>query len=93
MSSEVSGWPSEGEETMQETGSPDARSKGPVASEDGCSAAPDLASQLEDLIRTVWESEANWRFDDRLDLASATDRRALYAGPAEPEGADARTAR
>jgi hypothetical protein len=31
---------------------------------------PDLATQLEDLISTVWESEENWRFDDRLDLAS-----------------------
>jgi hypothetical protein len=31
---------------------------------------PDLGSQFEDLLVTVWASEANWRFDDRLDLAA-----------------------
>jgi len=31
--------------------------------------APDLHSQLEELLDTVWEAEANWRFDDRIDLA------------------------
>jgi hypothetical protein len=31
---------------------------------------PDLGSQFEDLLATVWASEANWRFDDRLDLAA-----------------------
>jgi hypothetical protein len=38
----------------------------------------DLHSQLEDLLSTVWHAEANWRFDDRLDLAQtigATARR------------------
>jgi hypothetical protein len=30
---------------------------------------PDLHTQWEDLIETVRLSEANWRFDDRLDLA------------------------
>ena len=30
---------------------------------------PDLRTQWEDLIETVRRSEANWRFDDRLDLA------------------------
>lgn len=30
---------------------------------------PDLATQLEGLLDAVWEAEANWRFDDRLDLA------------------------
>ena len=31
--------------------------------------APDLQTQLEDLLDSVWESEANWRLDDRIDLA------------------------
>jgi len=30
---------------------------------------PDLPSQLEGLRDAVWIAEANWRFDDRLDLA------------------------
>jgi hypothetical protein len=34
------------------------------------SEGPDLGSQFEDLLATVWASEANWRFDDRLDLAA-----------------------
>ena len=32
-------------------------------------AVPDLRSQLEAVLDAVWASEANWRFDDRLDLA------------------------
>lgn len=31
--------------------------------------APDLQSQLEGLFDTVWDAEANWRLDDRIDLA------------------------
>lgn len=30
----------------------------------------DLQSQLEDLLASVWSAEENWRFDDRLDLAT-----------------------
>ena len=30
---------------------------------------PDLQSQLEELLDAVWGAEANWRFDDRLDMA------------------------
>lgn len=30
---------------------------------------PDLQTQLEGLFDAVWEAEANWRFDDRLDTA------------------------
>jgi hypothetical protein len=29
-----------------------------------------LHTQLEDLLATVWNAEANWRFDDFLDLAA-----------------------
>jgi len=39
----------------------------------------DLHSQLEELLAAVWGAEANWRFDDRLDLAvmiGVTPRRA-----------------
>jgi hypothetical protein len=31
--------------------------------------APDLLTQLEDLLDQVWRSEADWQFNDRLDLA------------------------
>ena len=30
---------------------------------------PDLQTQLEEMLDAVWEAEANWRFDDRLDLS------------------------
>ena len=36
---------------------------------DPATECPDLATQFEALLDTVWEAEANWRFDDRLDLA------------------------
>ena len=36
---------------------------------DTATECPDLATQLEALLDAVWEAEANWRFDDRLDLA------------------------
>jgi hypothetical protein len=32
-------------------------------------AEPDLHTQLETLLHEVWECEAEWRFDDRIDLA------------------------
>jgi len=32
-------------------------------------AAPDLATQLEDILHCVWTAESNWRLDDRIDLA------------------------
>lgn len=35
---------------------------------------PDLQSQLEELLNTVWDAEANWRLDDRIDLALGTRR-------------------
>ena len=38
---------------------------------------PDLNMQFEELLGTVWKSEANWRFDDLLDVATRqrkTDR-------------------
>jgi hypothetical protein len=38
------------------------------------SAAPDLHSQLEELLDTVWDAEANWRLDDRIDLALGKSR-------------------
>ncbi len=41
----------------------------------------DLRTQLEDLLSAVWAAEANWRLDDRIDLAvrrwrAVDDRRA-----------------
>jgi hypothetical protein len=35
----------------------------------------DLHSQLEELLSAVRDGEANWRFDDRLDLATRPDPR------------------
>lgn len=29
----------------------------------------DLHSQLEEILNAVWKAEADWRFNDRLDLA------------------------
>jgi hypothetical protein len=37
-------------------------------------APPDLQSQLEELLDSVWDAEANWRLDDRIDLALGTRR-------------------
>jgi hypothetical protein len=36
--------------------------------------APDLQTQLEALLDSVWDSEANWRLDDRIDLALGEKR-------------------
>jgi hypothetical protein len=30
---------------------------------------PDLQTQFEEILNTVWRAEANWRLDDRLDMA------------------------
>ena len=35
---------------------------------------PDLYSQFEALLDAVWQAEANWRFDDRLDQALKVTR-------------------
>lgn len=35
---------------------------------------PDLQTQLEELLNTVWDAEANWRLDDRIDLALGNRR-------------------
>jgi hypothetical protein len=37
--------------------------------------AVDLHSQLEDLLSAVRSAEENWRFDDRLDLATRLQKR------------------
>jgi hypothetical protein len=34
----------------------------------------DLPSQLEELLSAVRSAEENWRFDDRLDLATRSKR-------------------
>ncbi|TMF85922.1 MAG: hypothetical protein E6I08_12740 [Chloroflexi bacterium] len=36
---------------------------------------PDLNTQLESLLHQVWECEAEWRLDDRIDLALHLPRR------------------
>jgi hypothetical protein len=44
----------------------------------GPEPAPDLNMQFEELLLAVWSAEANWRFDDLLDVATRqrkTDRR------------------
>ena len=37
--------------------------------------AIDLPSQLEELLSAVRSAEENWRFDDRLDLATRLQKR------------------
>jgi hypothetical protein len=37
------------------------------------SDAPDLHTQLEELLNQVWRSEADWRLWDRLDAAEMLD--------------------
>jgi hypothetical protein len=52
------------------TFAPEPRIPAPVAS------APqvDLHSQLEELLDSVWRAEADWRFNDRIDLALKQSR-------------------
>jgi hypothetical protein len=38
------------------------------------SDAPDVRTQLETLLDQVWRCEAEWRFDDLLDLATRLRR-------------------
>jgi hypothetical protein len=33
----------------------------------------DLQTQLEELLDAVWQAEANWRLDDRIDMAQAVE--------------------
>jgi hypothetical protein len=40
----------------------------------GPEPAPDLHMQFEELLVTVWRAEANWRFDDFLDVATKQRR-------------------
>lgn len=42
--------------------------------EQGIAAAPDMQSQLEDLLSEVWHCEADWRLQDRLDLMDRRSR-------------------
>ena len=35
---------------------------------------PDLHTQLEAILDSVWDAEANWSLDDRIDLATKTHR-------------------
>ena len=44
--------------------------KDQASSDRPADGVPDLRTQWEDLIETVRRAEANWRFDDRLDLAA-----------------------
>ena len=37
--------------------------------------SPDLQTQLEQLLDCVWQAEANWKLDDRIDLALKVRRR------------------
>jgi len=34
----------------------------------------DLATQFEAILDTVWKAEADWRLNDRIDLAVGLDR-------------------
>jgi hypothetical protein len=45
---------------------------------------PDLNMQFEELLGTVWKSEANWRFDDLLDVATRQRRTDRSRGRTRP---------
>jgi hypothetical protein len=45
--------------------------------------APDVPTQLETLLDQVWRCEAEWRFDDRLDLAARLDTGSLRSARRE----------
>ncbi len=34
----------------------------------------ELHTELEELLSAVWQAEANWRFDDRLDMSLKVKR-------------------
>ncbi|MGH7881580.1 MAG: hypothetical protein ACREN8_01535 [Candidatus Dormibacteraceae bacterium] len=36
---------------------------------------PDLQTQLEAIFDAVWQSEAEWRLDDRIDLSLSLERK------------------
>jgi hypothetical protein len=38
------------------------------------SESPDLQTQLEEILDAVWQAEADWRLDDRIDLSLAAER-------------------
>jgi hypothetical protein len=45
------------------------KSRRPLPSTATPSLTPDLQTQLEELLDMVWEGEANWRLDDKIDLS------------------------
>lgn len=50
------------------------RSEAPAAAE-----PPDLPSQVESLLHTVWECEQDWRLNDRIDLALGREQASARA--------------
>jgi hypothetical protein len=40
----------------------------------------DLHTQFEEILAAVWKAEANWRFDDLLDMAVKVDARRSDCG-------------
>jgi hypothetical protein len=44
-------------------------SRQPTEPEPLPAGAPDLHTQLEAILDAVWKAEADWRFNDRLDMA------------------------
>lgn len=42
-------------------------------------------SQVDDLLETVRQAEANWRFDDLLDLVARREGWALASEPGDPQ--------
>lgn len=42
---------------------------------------PDLPSQVESLLHTVWECEQDWRLNDRIDLALGRGQASARTAP------------
>jgi len=53
---------------------------GPTTARPGSvTPSPDLQTQLEEILHTVWVAEADWRLSDRIDLATRTGTPRYFA--------------
>lgn len=44
-----------------------------MQNDEGAASTPDLATQLEAILASVWAAEEDWRLDDRISLAVDLD--------------------
>ncbi len=51
-----------------------------MPNDDEATASPDLATQFEAILASVWAAEEEWRLDDRISLAVDLDHRRRRPG-------------